>query len=146
METVAESGKGKWSPISKHQIQPGCGERAGWRGTGRPNLTRDTKLSGANGDRENSVFPVQLTTSRIGNHTWLRPSLLKVMTTYTRIHTHSVHCRSVIISPLLSSNRYTHNNSLSLATDYQVSDYVSRNNSVKGHRVNFRPCRADEKD
>ena len=28
---------------------------------GRPNLTRETKLSGANGDRENSVFPVQLT-------------------------------------------------------------------------------------
>ena len=44
----------KWSPVSKHQIQPGCGERAGSRGTGRPNLTRETKLSGANGDRENS--------------------------------------------------------------------------------------------
>ena len=26
METVAESGKGGWSPVSKHQIQPGCGE------------------------------------------------------------------------------------------------------------------------
>ena len=25
---------------------------------GRPNLNRETKLSGANGDRENSVFPV----------------------------------------------------------------------------------------
>ena len=32
-------------------IQPGCGERAGWRGTGRPNLSRKTKFSVANGDR-----------------------------------------------------------------------------------------------
>jgi len=56
METVAESGKGEWSPVSKHQIQPGCGERVDWRGTGRPNLTRETKLSGGNNDRENSVF------------------------------------------------------------------------------------------
>ena len=53
--------------------------------TGQPNLTRETKLSSANGDRENSVFPVQLTTSRIDNPTWLMPSLLKVMT----IHTHT---------------------------------------------------------
>ena len=29
------------------------------------------------------IFPVQLTTSRIGNHTRLMPSLLKVMTTHT---------------------------------------------------------------
>ena len=83
METVAESGKGEWSPVSKHQIQPGCGEWAGWRGTGQPNLTRETKLSGANGDRENSIFLVQLTTSRIGNHTRLIPNLLKVTTTHT---------------------------------------------------------------
>ena len=34
---------------------------------GQPNLTRETKLSGVNGDRENSVFPVQLTISIIGN-------------------------------------------------------------------------------
>ena len=26
METVAESEKGEWSPVSKHQIQPGCRE------------------------------------------------------------------------------------------------------------------------
>ena len=68
------SGKGEWSPVSKHQIQPECGEWAG---------CRETKLSGANGDRVNFVFPVQLTTSRIGNHTRLMPSLLKVMTTHT---------------------------------------------------------------
>ena len=39
-------------------------ERAG-RGTGRPSPTRETKFSGANGDREIFIFPAQLTTSRI---------------------------------------------------------------------------------
>ena len=36
-----------------------------------PNPYRKTKLSGANGDREIFMFPVQLTTSRIGNLTRL---------------------------------------------------------------------------
>ena len=56
-------------------IQPECGEIVGPRGTGRPNLSRETKFSGANGD------PVQLTTSRNGNLTrlihalaWILPS------------------------------------------------------------------------
>ena len=26
MEPIAESGEGEWSPVSKHQIQPGCGD------------------------------------------------------------------------------------------------------------------------
>ena len=34
---------------------------------GLPNPSREAKFSGANGDREISIFPVQLTTSRIGN-------------------------------------------------------------------------------
>ena len=54
-------------------------------GMAEPN-SRD-KLSGANGDRENSVFSVQLTTSRIDNYTRLMPSLLNVMTTHTHTHT-----------------------------------------------------------
>ena len=37
------------------------------RGTGRSNPSREPKFSGANGDREIFIFPVQLTTSRIGN-------------------------------------------------------------------------------
>ena len=57
MEAVAESGKG--------------------------NITHENKLSCANGDKENPVFPVHLTTSRIGNHTRLMPSLLKVVITHT---------------------------------------------------------------
>ena len=38
---------------------------------GLPNPSRKTKFSGANGDREIFIFPVQLTTGRIGNHTRL---------------------------------------------------------------------------
>ena len=64
-------------------------------------LMRDgTKLSGTNGDRENSVFSVQLTTRRIGNHTRLMPSLLKVMTTHT-------HC-GIGLRGYVQFNKYTH--------------------------------------
>ena len=47
-------------------------------GPGRdgPNLSRETKMSGANEDREIFIFPVQLTTSRIGNLTRLIHTLL----------------------------------------------------------------------
>ena len=91
MEPIAESGEGEWSPVSKHQIQPGCGDWAGWRGTGQANIARETKLSGANGDRENSIFHVQLTTSRISNHTRLMPNLLKVTSRISNhTHTHSI--------------------------------------------------------
>ena len=38
---------------------------------GLPNPSRETKFSGANADREIFLFPVQLTTSRIGNRTRL---------------------------------------------------------------------------
>ena len=34
-------------------------------------MCRETKFSGANADREKLIFPVQLTTSRIGNLTRL---------------------------------------------------------------------------
>ena len=44
--------------LSVHQIQP---EGAGRRGTGRPNPSRETKFSGANGNREMLIFFVQLT-------------------------------------------------------------------------------------
>ena len=67
-------------------FEPECEEWADWRGTGRPNLTRDgtaetwrgtgrpnlshkTKFSGANGVREIDILAIQLTTSRIGNLT-----------------------------------------------------------------------------
>ena len=38
---------------------------------GLPNPSRETKFSGANADSEIFIFPVQLTTSRIGNLTRL---------------------------------------------------------------------------
>ena len=48
MDAAAELGR---NPVSKHQIQP------------------EYKLSGTNVDRGIFIFPVQLTTSRIGNLT-----------------------------------------------------------------------------
>ena len=41
---------------------------------------REIKLSGTNGDREVSIFPVQLARSRIGNITGLIHTLLYVLT------------------------------------------------------------------
>ena len=55
------------NPVSKHQIQPECGEVAGLRWTGRPNPSRETNFPGANRNREIFIFPVQMTTSRIAN-------------------------------------------------------------------------------
>ena len=49
LDAIVESGR---NPASKDQFQPECGEWTGWRGTGRPNLFRETKLSGANGAEE----------------------------------------------------------------------------------------------
>ena len=61
---------------------------------GRLNPSRETKFSGTHGDRGMFVFPVQLTTSRIGNLTRLIHTLLYVMTIHTYIHTrgHSATC------------------------------------------------------
>ena len=56
MDAAPELGK---NPVSKHQIQPEYGD----------DQSRETKFSGANGDRGKNIFPVQLTTSRTGNLT-----------------------------------------------------------------------------
>ena len=68
MDAAAELGR---NPVSKHQIQPDYGDEQADAGTGLPNPSRETKFSGANADREIFLFPVQLTTSRIGNLTRL---------------------------------------------------------------------------
>ena len=81
MDTAAELGR---DPVSKHQIQP---EYDMSRLMGPPNPPRETKFSGANGDRKISIFPVQLTTSRIGNLTRLIHTLLYVMTIHPGPHT-----------------------------------------------------------
>ena len=49
-----------------------------------PNPSRETKFSGANADREIfSFFPVQLTTSRVGNLTQLIHTLVICVTIRT---------------------------------------------------------------
>ena len=37
-------------------IQPECGKWADWRVTGRLNPSRETKFTGAHGDRERNIF------------------------------------------------------------------------------------------
>ena len=72
MDAAAKIGR---NPVRKHQFQPDCV----WRVSGlteRPNVSRETKFSDANGDREKNIFPVQLTTNRIGNLTQLIHALL----------------------------------------------------------------------
>ena len=67
MDAAAELGR---NPVSNHQIQPEYGY--GQADAGRDCRTRlETKFSGANADRGIFIFPVQLTTSRIGNLTRL---------------------------------------------------------------------------
>ena len=57
-------------------------------GTAEP-VSRDQILRHARG-QGNTIFPVQLTTSRIGNLTRLIHTLLYVMTIHTYIHTQKV--------------------------------------------------------
>ena len=76
MDAAAEIGR---NPVSKHQIQLS-------REAGLPNPSRETKFSGANGDRQLFIFPVQLTTSRIGNLIRLIHTLAICVTIHTYIH------------------------------------------------------------
>ena len=50
MDAAAELGRNL--VISKHQIQPGYGDKQADAGRDCPNPSRETKFSGANGDRE----------------------------------------------------------------------------------------------
>ena len=61
------------NPVSKHQIQPEYGDEQADAGRDcRTRLARPNSQAGANADRKISIFPVQLTTCRIGNLlTWL---------------------------------------------------------------------------
>ena len=62
------------------------------------NPSREIKFSGTHGDRGILVFPVQLTTSRIGNLTRLIHTLLYVMTIHTYIHTYIPNSPGVAVS------------------------------------------------
>ena len=70
------------NPVCKHQIQPEYGDEQADAGRD-VNPSRETKFSGTHGDRGILVFPVQLTTSRIGNITRFIHTLLNVMTIHT---------------------------------------------------------------
>ena len=52
MDAAADLGR---NPLSKHQIQPEYGDEQADAGR-----SRETKFSGANGDREEIIFPAQL--------------------------------------------------------------------------------------
>ena len=55
---------------------------------GLPNPSRETKFSGANAGKEIFIFPVQPTTSRIGNLTRLIHTLALCVTIHTYISTY----------------------------------------------------------
>ena len=66
MDAVVESGRNERNPRVSTRFSLGVeNERAGARMV-RSNLSHETKFSGANGDKESIIFPVQLTMSRIG--------------------------------------------------------------------------------
>ena len=82
-------------------------------GTVLPNSSRETKFSGgANADREILIiFPVQLTTSRIGNLTRVDPYSC-YMCDHTHIHTTVVPIHIIIAvrtpDPSVQTNRILH--------------------------------------
>ena len=75
MDAAAELGR---NPVSKHHMEM---SRLTRDGTAEP-VSRDQILRPARG-QGNTIFPVQLTTSRIGNLTRLIHTLLYVMTIHT---------------------------------------------------------------
>ena len=83
MDAAAELGR---NPVSKHQIQPEYGdERAGAGRNCRTRLAR-TNSQARTADREITlIFPVQLTTSRIGDLTRLIHTLAVCVTIHTYI-------------------------------------------------------------
>ena len=79
-DAVAESGE---NPVSKlpdlawsWRMSRLTWDGTGRDGTGRPNLSLETKFSGAIEDREKNKFPVQLNTSRISNLSQLIHALI----------------------------------------------------------------------
>ena len=88
----AAAGLGRNS-VSKHQIQPEYGDEQADAGRdGRTRLARPNYQ--ARTGTGILIFPVQLTTSRIGNLTRFIHTLLCVMTMHTYIHTYLLGPRS----------------------------------------------------
>ena len=69
MDAAAEFGR---NPVSKHDIQTEYGDEQADAGRDcRTRLARPNSQARTNAGREIFIFPVRLTTSRIGNLTWL---------------------------------------------------------------------------
>ena len=78
--------------------------------SGDERLPRETKFSGTHGDRGIFIFPVQLTTSRIGDLTRLIHTLLYVVTIHayihTYIHTNEIHYLIVLFLKYIISSLF----------------------------------------
>ena len=85
---------------SKHRIQPEYRYVQADAEPGLPNPSRETKLSGANGDREKIIFPVQLTTSRIGN-------LTRLILTLAICDDHTIHTYKQSMGVNIFPSRFT---------------------------------------
>ena len=65
---------------------------------GWPNLSRETDSSGVNGEREKNIFPVQLTPSKVGNHTRLIHEYIhSYCTRYKATTSHAIHKSSIML-------------------------------------------------
>ena len=96
MDAAAELGR---NPVSNTRFNLSMEmSRLTRDGTAEP-ISRDQILRHARG-QGNIIFPVQLTTSRIGNLTWLIHTLLYVMTIYCREKPRSppLYCTLVLIA------------------------------------------------
>ena len=104
MDAAAELGR---NPVSKHQIQLEYGDEQADAGRdGRTRLARpNSKIKARTyGDRGIFIFPVQLTTSRIGNLTRLIHTLLYGMT----IHTNILHVSVCVVTAVAPALEYMH--------------------------------------
>ena len=104
---------------------------------GLPNPSREAKFSGANGDKEILIFPVQLTTSKIGNLT----GLILTFAIYVTIHTtydraiqscHPSHSLSLALILSMGERVFVH-----ACSKYLVSFYSSFTASIVGKYSTF---------
>ena len=90
MDAAAELGRNP--VVSKHRIQPECGDEQADAGRGFQNkaVSRDQFLRRKlNADRKTFIFPVQLTTCRIGNLIRLIHTLAICVTMFFVFSSHS---------------------------------------------------------
>ena len=95
MDAAAKLGR---NPVSKHQIQPEYGDEQADAGRDcRTHLARPNSQARTTGDKEANIFPVQLTTSWIGNLTRL---ILTLAIHDDHTYTHKVQIDEEIIEDI----------------------------------------------